>query len=291
MKFEVLVEKTRSTKKMSYRDALKHVKETTTITTTSNTARSTSLSSPLNPSATTSVPQVNRMMNLKTQTSSEKISVSTQTDENIPQTHSQENSVSKLIELLSKLISLCQNSDNPNISDQITQIVDETFTVPAQTMQNQQCGTKPKTVNVSANLPHNNLLPNSKNQTSAAIEVHMQAPVIDPEIPDQPLNKTLLPNQNSPSVRSRPRKISRLHSPGSQIIPAPLTPEVIEVPFNPSPIIGRNPDKDKLNTIKGNDAALNTASKSSCGKTKDAGNTYKKLPSQNFSTKCLPKKK
>jgi hypothetical protein len=227
-------------------------------------------------------------MSWKTQAGLEKISVSTQTDENIPQTHSQENSVSKLIELLSKLINLCQNTDNLNISDQITQIVDETFTVPAQTMQNQQCGTKPKTVNISANLSHNTLLPNSKNQTSAAMEAYMQAPVIDP---DQQLNEILVPNHDSPSARSRPRKISRLHSPGSQIISAPLTPEVIEVPFNPSPVIGRQPEKDKLNAHKGKEAALNTALKSIYGRGKDAGNTSKKLPSQDLSTKCLPKKK
>ena len=43
MKFELLVEKARSVKKMSYRDAVKHVKETSTMSRTCNTAGNSSL--------------------------------------------------------------------------------------------------------------------------------------------------------------------------------------------------------------------------------------------------------
>jgi hypothetical protein len=73
----------------------------------------------------------------------EKISVYTQTTHLNP--CPQENSISKLIEFLTKFLNLCQNSDNLNISGCLTRIAEETFAAPSQTTLNSQNGTVPKT--------------------------------------------------------------------------------------------------------------------------------------------------
>jgi hypothetical protein len=141
MKFEALVERTCSVLKMPYRDAVERVKEHTTTNSThgSKTIRA---SQSFQPYLDVTL-QTNQLGIWGVQMRPEKISVSTQTTHIDP--CPQENFISKLIELITKFLNLCQNSNNLNISGCLTRIAEETFAAPMQTTLNSQNRTVPKT--------------------------------------------------------------------------------------------------------------------------------------------------
>jgi hypothetical protein len=217
----------------------------------------------------------------------EKISVSTQT------THIDlcppENSISKLIELLTKFLNLCQNSDNLNIAGCLTRIAEETFAAPTQTTLTQN-GTVPKTSSRTIkDTAKNKIAPspfNDKN-TYVVTDSQLQTPVINLS---NSMDRLPTIDRNRAQVINRPRKISRIHSPGPQKNPAPLTPTVIEIPIEPSPIIGqgRKNEKHSTNNPKGRGATPNLNEKYS---NKESSTPNKKLQPQKTLTKCLPIKK
>jgi hypothetical protein len=97
-------------------------------------------------------------------------------------------------------------------------------------------------------------------------------------------------DKNRAQVINRPHKISRIHSPGSQKHPVPLMHAVIEVPIQPSPIIGRGRNKEKhsINTPKGTAATPYLIEKYI---NKEASTSNKKLQPQETLTKFLPVRK
>ena len=137
MKQAKTIEKTRTMFKCSYRDAVKHVQTEQVTNQASFPSHSTGIYNfsgsqfpqlPASPTRTWNLSGGNNSnLSYSAQAQKAKCSVSTQTTEPTQQTVEAKISLTQLIDLLSRVLSLCNNSDSTATKETITKIAAETF--------------------------------------------------------------------------------------------------------------------------------------------------------------------